>query len=280
MRMVKAVLGGNGKNKLILSFIMSLGIAIIGCILTHYFTIKEIDYEQAYAVAEQNESEEALLQKAEKYYLINNYIETIHIYNMEKLNTNAIALSNLGYMYEHGLGYGKDIEKAREYYQKANCLGNKTAMENYVLFTIKYPISFDNLLRVLRGGFEEESEVAYNFIATYLDDPNPTKDQIAQIMSYDNEKLKEILCYQIDSRLKETTENLSDELMVKQVYYETKEDIQYKTLEYMLDSGEDGIYIKKVPVTISVPVGDLRSYYLDFVFSYNNLTEFILLDSD
>lgn len=137
---------------------------ILGCFLTHYLALKAIDYEQAYRIVQNNETEEELLQSAANYFLTDNYVETIHIYNMDKLENNVIALNNLGYMYEHGLAYGKDIEKAREYYEKANNLGNYDALENYILFTIKYPLSFDNLISVLREGYAHNSETVKSFI--------------------------------------------------------------------------------------------------------------------
>lgn len=263
-------------KKDILYVSISLISVILGCFITHYLALKAIDYEQAYRIVENNETEEELLQSAANYFLTDNYVETIHIYNMDKLENNVIALNNLGYMYEHGLAYGKDIEKAREYYEKANNLGNYDAMENYILFTIKYPLSFDNLISVLREGYAHNSETVKSFIKSYFYDSRPSDDELDNFINLDDILLQEILCYQIDYRLKEDTEIIDDGMMGKRVYYETQEDIEYKTLQNEINSEDhSSTYVQSIPVYINVPVGEVRYYYIDFLFSKDHDTQFI-----
>ena len=260
----------------ILCAFITLISTILGCFITHYLTLKAIDYERAMELAENNESEEKLLQSAANYFLTDNYVETIHIYNLDKLENNAIALNNLGYMYEHGLAYGKDIEKAREYYKKASKLGNNEAMENYILFTIKYPLSFDNLLSVLREGYAHNSETVKAFIKSFFYDPIPSDDELGDFINRDDTFLQEILCFQSGYRLKEDTEIIDDGMLGKSVYYEAQKEVEGTILQYLLDLGEQsGIYVRRIPVYINVPVGETRHYYIYFLFSDDNETQFI-----
>lgn len=260
----------------IICALISIVPVILGCFITHYLALKAIDYEQAYSIVENNATEEELLQSAANYFLTDNFVETIHIYNMDKLENNAIALNNLGYMYEHGLAYGRDIEKAREYYEKANNLRNYDAMENYILFTIKYPLSFDNLISVLREGYAHNSETAKSFIKSYFYDSNPSDDDLEGFINLDDILLQEILCYQIDYRLKEDTEIIDDGMLGKRVYYEAQEDIEYKTLQYEINSEDhSSTYVQSIPVYINVPVGEIRYYYINFMFADDRETQFI-----
>lgn len=256
----------------------AVAVAAIGCFLTHYFTIKEIDYEKSIQIVSNNESEEELLRDAQNYYQIEEYSEVIHIYNMNKFETNPVALNNMAYMYENGISYGKNIEKARNLYYKASKLGNERCVDNYILFTIKYPVSYENLLAVLQDGIKQKSEVPILFIKSYFSNENVTDQEIMSFWELDFEQQKEILELQTDYKLKEETEDISEELIAEMVYYEVKENMVIKNLEYNLDFGANiGIYKKIVPVYVDVPVGEARKYYENFIFANENSTQFIMI---
>lgn len=155
-------------KKLLIKVTYLIGPIIISSIITHYYSIKEINYENSLQIIQLNETEYELLEKAEKYFKIDSYIETAHIYNLEKLNTNPIALNNIGYMYENGMLYETNIRKAREYYYKAAKLGNIEAIENYILFSLKYPISIDSTIDVIKFGYENNSYNIKNFLLEYV----------------------------------------------------------------------------------------------------------------
>jgi|GEM_PF-2374777 len=251
---------------------------VIGVLLTHYFTLKEIDYEKSIEIVTYNESENELLIDAQKYYLTQEYSEVIHIYNMKKFATNPVALSNMAYMYENGISYGKNIEKARELYCKAAKLDDKRCVDNYILFTIKYPISYENLLEVLQEGIKQNSEVPIQFIKSYFNDENVTEQDVMNFWKLDFEQQKEILKLQTDYKLKDESEEISDELIAEIVYYEKEEPMKYKELKYELNYGTDiGIYKKIVPVYIDVPIGEARIYYENFIYSNENYPQFIMI---
>ena len=250
-------------------------VAVICVFLTHYFTLKEIDYESALQIVKENATVEELLLDAQKYYSIGEYAETIHIYNMDVMEVNAVALNNLGYMYENGVVYGKNIEKAREYYERAATLGNSESMENYIIFTIKHPKSFKNLLNVLNLGFENKSEAVYEFIGDYYRKGDVSQEDIQSFLQMDYERQIEVLKYQVDTRLKDETEEIADEMIQEKAYYETEEMMFYKELTD--DSYGSGIFRRKAEVNIPVPIGEIRAYYIDFLFGYEHDTKFIFL---
>lgn len=108
---------------------------------------------------------ENMLIKAEEYYKMEDYLNAINIYNNKELDTNAISLSNLGYFYEHGMGVNKNIQKAKENYQKAKQLGNEDALDNWVICILNYPESYDEVLKCLKEGYDNNSQVTFEFIS-------------------------------------------------------------------------------------------------------------------
>ena len=117
------------KKSIQLTFYKEVILVILGAVLTFGFGLVLIDYEAAGQIVEMNQSEDDLLLDAQKYFLLGEYAEAIHIYSIDKMEKNDIALNNIGYMYENGIVYRKDIEKAREYYEKAARLGNIECLE-------------------------------------------------------------------------------------------------------------------------------------------------------
>lgn len=115
---------------------------------------------------EDNElSEEELLQKAQDYYATEEYIEAAYKYENEKLDTNPIALNNLAYLYENGLGIAKDLDRATDLYHKAAQLGDAQAKENYISFVLRYPKTYSQVLNALRMGFDMRDKGIVEWLA-------------------------------------------------------------------------------------------------------------------
>lgn len=99
---------------------------------------------------EKTMSDLELLNKAEQYYKIQDYFETLTIYSMPQLDTNPIAISNKAYCYENSLGVRKDLTLAKQLYLKAAKLGNDEVEDNAVAYVLNNPESYDEILEVLR----------------------------------------------------------------------------------------------------------------------------------
>lgn len=109
-------------------------------------------------------SENDLLARADSFYNIGDYYEVINIYKDDRLSINPIALNNLGFIYENGLGVDASISIAKKYFNQAAKLNNQNAIDNYMIFNIKYPYTYDDLLENLKFGYINKSEVVYKFI--------------------------------------------------------------------------------------------------------------------
>ena len=109
-------------------------------------------------------SENDLLARADSFYNIGDYYEVINIYKDDRLSINPIALNNLGFIYENGLGVDANISVAKKYFSQAAKLNNQDAIDNYMIFNIKYPYTYDDLLENLKLGYINKSEVVYKFI--------------------------------------------------------------------------------------------------------------------
>ncbi len=114
--------------------------------------------------------EERLIKKAEEYFLINDYSKVYEVYKTNKLDTNPLALTNLGYMYENGLGVEVDIDIARKYYYNASLLGDETNINNWIIFVLKYPKSYEEVLSCLDIGCKINSEISSKFIKNIMPD--------------------------------------------------------------------------------------------------------------
>lgn len=146
-----------------------------------------------------NLTADEMLIKAEEYYKTEDYLKAIGIYNSDKLDTNAIALSNLGYFYEHGIGVNRDIQKAKENYQKAKQLGNEKALDNWISCILNYPESYDEILVCLKEGYDNNSQVAFEFIAKSmsagqmdLSEKREVKENVKSFFEFPEEQQKRV----------------------------------------------------------------------------------------
>ena len=162
-------------NKIIPSVIVS----VISLFIGHYFAIKQIKYSYDFNIIDYEKDEytqDELLEKAEKYYMIEQYLDSINIYSLDIMKTDPIAINNLAFMYEHGIFFCKNIELAKEIYFHAANLGNKTAIENYVIINLKNPNTISDLVEVLKYGYDNGSEIAYEFLEYFTyNDGNPVE---------------------------------------------------------------------------------------------------------
>lgn len=138
----------------------------INVVLTFFVVFGSFWFINQYKVVSEDENLTMgdMLIKAEEYYKTNDYLNAINIYNSETMNTNAIALSNLGYFYEHGVGVNKDIQRAKENYQKAKQLGNEKALDNWIICILNYPKSYGEVLECLKEGYDNNSQTTFEFI--------------------------------------------------------------------------------------------------------------------
>ena len=127
----------------------------------------------------------------------------------------------------------------------------------------------------LNLGFENKSEAVYEFIGDYYRKGDVSQEDIQSFLQMDYERQIEVLKYQVDTRLKDETEEIADEMIQEKAYYETEEMMFYKELTD--DSYGSGIFRRKAAVNVPVPIGEVRVYYIDFLFGYEHDTKFIYL---
>ena len=137
----------------VMAFIM---VAVTSIVFVNIYNFRNEDNEL---------SEEELLQKAQDYYEMEEYIEATYKYENEKLDTNPIALNNLAYLYENGLGVAKDLDRATDLYYKASQLDDEQAKENYISFVLRYPKTYSQVLKILRLGFDMRDKEIVKWLA-------------------------------------------------------------------------------------------------------------------
>lgn len=91
------------------------------------YSFSESDYMK-YTVQE-------ILAAADCSYKKGDYETVLSLYNLSQVENNSIALCNMAYLYENGIGVKKDIEKAVEYLKKANTqVSNRYLLSLYLLY--------------------------------------------------------------------------------------------------------------------------------------------------
>lgn len=159
--------------------IPSVIVSIISLSIGHYFAIKQIKYSYDFNIIDYEKEEytqSELLEKAQKYYTIEQYLDAVNIYTLDIMRTDPVAINNLAFMYEHGIFFGENIELAKEMYFHAANLGNKTSLENYVIINLKNPDSINDVIDVLKYGYDNGSKMAYEFLKYFTyDDGNSVK---------------------------------------------------------------------------------------------------------
>lgn len=123
---------------------------IIGVIFTFrqfYITIRPILYNQ-------------LLMKANTCVSTGQYEQAISIYEKLSDKNVPVALNNLGYLYQKGLGVKADSVIAQELYKKAIQNGSDIAVNNLILldFEINTDEAKEDLIEIFRSAYEVKNE--------------------------------------------------------------------------------------------------------------------------
>ncbi|MVX35886.1 SEL1-like repeat protein [Myroides sp. LoEW2-1] len=90
-------------------------------------------YDQLLFFAEELNHSDLLQDLGYKYLTEPDYLDynkALKLFHIAEQHNNPYSITNIGYMYEYGLGTEIDIKKALEYYEKGAELGNETAKYN------------------------------------------------------------------------------------------------------------------------------------------------------
>lgn len=227
-------------------------------------------------------SVDELLEKADKAFISEQYLDALKIYLDESLNQEPVALNNLGYMLITGTGAAKDIPKGLAYYKQAADLGNLTAMDNYILTMLQYPTTYDEVMNALIEGHKKGSSIAETFIENISMHPS-----IVEI--YGNLSPDDIWSFSYDdwriSLEKITVEDgiiLKDELLRREKG-DFIGDLCYRNIQvligYRTEYISENMSVKK-PVYGTTRELAYRTYRLDYVENPSVKQTFIFLDNE
>lgn len=94
------------------------------------------------------------------------YDEALSIYQNEEFKDNTAVLINMGYLYGNGLTYyGEDLQKAADYYMRANC---KESFRNLLAMCLKVGAT-EQAKSVLEALLRHEDSVTIEYIENCLD---------------------------------------------------------------------------------------------------------------
>lgn len=262
---------------IISNIVLPIVFTLLTLVITHYMNLREIDYEYSTQMRDAKVSEEELLEIAQKNFLIENYIETLNIYNKEKMKTNAIAISNTAFMYENGIVFKKNIQKARELYKRAAQLGERTAKENWILFNISFPRSYIELIEILKQGYEDKSKIVSEFVESYFPkNSNHTLKEFFMLEQSQQEKILKMQQYELECS-EEVAKNIGKEFVSSKKIKSKKINVEVgeNVVEYTFN--ELGNYLSRKKV-----ISEVKSYYLTyyqkvFYFSAKNKTSYITI---
>lgn len=131
----------------------------------------------------ENTDVETLMKYATIYYDAGNYEGVARIYANSKLSENSIALCNLGYMYANGIYFGKNINVAKDYYNKAIELGNQQAYNNWLAMSLN---NFQaDVAELIYYGYINHFEGAAIFIAQLYSNEPETDSEVMYKYLYD-----------------------------------------------------------------------------------------------
>lgn len=231
----------NERKKLIKIMVaLILALTVISGLFMRYYKFKP-DTE--------NLTTEEMLKKAEDYYKIGNYYNAIMLYTNKQLETNPIALSNLGYMYEHGYGVVRSIETAKNYYYKASMLDEKeNCFENYIISVIKYPKDYDEIIGALSLGMSLGSDICKEFILSVY--PKWTKEtdeeRIELFMNLPLSDKIEFFNYAMyEKRISELEYvGIADNIFsYKEIGWHTNQEVIGKIMEHKADGTVENSYV-------------------------------------
>lgn len=269
------------KNKsIIINIVVPLVTGIITVLATFYFNNRTIDYEHSLKQYENSMTEEQLLLKAQDYYIVGEYIKAIQLYTLDKINTNPVALNNLGYMYEKGIFVNKDIKLAKDYYHKAYELGGKDYYNNWFIFNVTYPDSFYSIISLLKDGNRNKCLIVEDFLNyIYQNGLNDNFEKFNQLSYEDQIKVLQYMMYERTMFTSECDYYGSD--FVKSVewdYFPTKNEYNFLFIPQKESNGIT--YYKAEEEQANITRYDGEVVINEFVYSTFNETSFINVNRD
>lgn len=103
----------------------------------------------------------------------------IYLRILEQNNEDTIALCNLGYIFEKGLGTEVDLDKAIEYYDKAILLGNKQALHNKLSLYLNNDMPTEPIGELIWYGIElEDIDICKFVFASLQNNENMNEDSV------------------------------------------------------------------------------------------------------
>ncbi len=267
-------------NKKIYHLISIISIAIV--IFVPFWFIRYYEF----LPEDMNLTVEGMLIKAEEYYKTKDYLKAINIYNSDKLNTNTIALSNLGYFYEHGIGVNSDIKKAKENYEKAKQLGSEKALDNWISCILNHPESYHEVLACLKEGYDNNRQDTFEFVAKSmsagqidLSEKKEVKDRVKSFFEFSEEwqaKILEGTQYENYVR-QEDFSGIEGDFCTYKVRTETfKEIVDIVPYELITDAWEKTNAME--PVYLNRKITYLDIIEKKFYFANEYQTKFIMCD--
>lgn len=266
-----SLLGKEKQKNSIVTFLLVAMMIIFVC--SSVFVLK-YDFEEE----ESFMSEEEMLAKAEEYFAIKDYFKTVEIYNNSKLDTNPIALNNLGYMYENGIFFEKDISVACEFYKKAADLGNAEAYENYIIIRLKNPLNYYEIISLIREGLKINSGAVNKIVGYCIEDIN--EETIEKFAALSDEEMISVISNNM-------TERVVDEREIREIenndFYSIKyvtepKKVQSSTYEYWVKEGD---FVSKRSIPIFIEIKETKEIYSSKVFAlYNELETTFIKISD
>lgn len=103
--------------------------------------------------------------EAQTYYQAGDYGNAMRIYR-EIQNDHAVAMSNIGYLFAHGLGVVQSTLDASKYYRQAYEMGNEQALQNYISINLTAPAGYAETLEALKYGYDQNSKTAILYLAS------------------------------------------------------------------------------------------------------------------
>lgn len=148
----------NYNNRKIAKLFTIVSFLLIACvvILVQFFTIPD----ETKVMDNTN-----LKIKAQEYFGIEEYIKAVEIYQNDNLDTDVVALNNLAYIYENGLGVSKDYDVAESLYLKASKMDNVKAKKNYISFVLNHPRSYSQIIEALDLAYSISDEPVIKWMA-------------------------------------------------------------------------------------------------------------------
>ncbi len=255
------------KKKMVLLIITGVIVPIVCIFLGHWLSLKRINYERAMRIADSNMTNHDYLVLAEKYFKTKDYISAASIYIKESMRTEPIALNNIAYMYEEGILYEKNIDKAAEFYEKAAAIGDTTAYENWVRFNIRFPsMSMNDFIEFIRNAIENNSSSAKDFINGFISKDYPMT--IEEFLNMDNEDVAEVFGHQLGEVEcdYDTYSFLSSDFSEAREYGKEnrKKDISVSEITYRY---KDKVFLAKY--NISAEVESIFRSYSQYLFFYS-----------